>query len=287
MSGYFDAAIYVVISSISFVFLKKLCNSIDPLVALFIMSGIGIINFNILSINKIKDTYISCIKNKTLFLIMSGSLGLDWVCMLYSSYYADPFVSLASLFIFLAIVGFTKLFLQDKNKINLFSVCLLLTSAVILYFGYHLDNKGNVGLGILLGSVAGIAFYFYISSSKKLAEMANLSSLQVLATRFWVLFLGSAIFVNYNTLQQLTLQNIGVLVLISYGSLIIPIYFNQQAIVKLGSELTSVFISFVPPVTYFVYTISNRSILLINVIICLFITVALIMPNIYKFVKSK
>ena len=286
-SGYIDAAIYVVISAISFVFLNKLVQHIDPVIALFVMSGIGIITFNFLSITKIKATYVTCFKNKLLFLAMSAALGLDWVCMLYASYLADPFVSLAGLFIFLGIVGFSKLFLENKALTSLFSVVLLLISAITLFFSYKVNNSQHLGYGIILGAIAGMAFYVYIASSHRLSKIGNLSSMQILSTRFWVLFIGSAIFVPYTGILSIILHNLGSLILISYGSLIVPIYFNQQAIVKLGSALTSVFISFVPPVTYLSYALINQRFMLSNVIVCLIITIALVLPNLIGLLKFK
>lgn len=250
LNGYMDAAIYVLMTAISFVFLNKFCQQVDPVIALFVMSFIAIISFNLMSFKQIKATYMTCLNNKLLYLAMSGSLAIDWICMLFSSYVADPFVSMAGLFIFLAIIGFSKLFLENRSLVNLFCVLLLIISAILLYSGYKVNSSQHLGFGIILGAVAGVAFYVYIASSGALARRNGLTTMQVLATRFWVLFIGSAFFVPYHNLLSIIVNNILPLLLISYGSLIIPIYFNQQAIQKLGSTITAVFISFVPPVTY-------------------------------------
>jgi drug/metabolite transporter (DMT)-like permease len=278
LNGYFDASMYVIVQSLSFVFLNKLCKNVDPVIALFAMSFIALITFNFMSLRQIKATYAACLNNKLLYLAMSVGLAADWVCMLYSSMLADPFVSMSGLFIFLAIVGFFRLFLKNKSRTNLFSVILLIISALVLYFGYRIDSSQSLGLGVILGSIAGIGFYVYIASSGELARRSQLSTVQVLATRFWLLFIGTAFFVPYQNLLPIILNNILPLILISFGSLIIPIYFNQQAIQKLGSTITAVCISFVPPVTYLFYVIYNQNINMINVIICLIITIALVLP---------
>src|SRR5579871_5273436 len=104
LNGYFDASVYVVLYAVSFVFLNKFCQNVDPVIALFGMSFIAIITFNFMSLKQIKLTYTVCLNNKLLYLVMSGALALDWIGMLYSSHIADPFVSMASLFVFLAII---------------------------------------------------------------------------------------------------------------------------------------------------------------------------------------
>ncbi|HLX54203.1 MAG TPA: hypothetical protein VKR58_09685 [Aquella sp.] len=287
LNGYFDAAMYVIIQSLSFVFLNKFCQHVDPVIALFVMSFIAIITFNCMSIKQIKLTYIACLNNKLLYLAMSGALAMDWVCMLYSSHIADPFVSMAALFIFLAIIGFTRLFLKHKSLSNLISILLLIVSAILLYIVYRVDSSQHLGLGIILGGVAGVAFYVYIWSSGELVKRSGLSTIQVLATRFWVLFIGSAFFVHYHNLLQTVLHNILSLILISYASLIIPIYFNQQAIKKLGSTITAICISFVPPITYLFYVFYNHNMIWGNVIVCIIITIALVLPYMVRLTRSK
>src|SRR6185437_4057001 len=228
-NGYFDAAIYVIIQAVSFVFLNKFCQQVDPIIALFAMSFIATITFNVMSIKQIRPAYMACLNYKLLFLVMSGALALDWIGMLYSSHIADPFVTMAALFIFLAIIGFSQLFLKNKSLSNFISIMLLTISALLLYFFYQVSQSQHLGLGIILGGMAGMAFYVYIWSSGELVKRNGLSTIQVLATRFWVLFIGSAFFVPYHNLFPIILDNILPLVLISYASLVIPVYFSQQA----------------------------------------------------------
>jgi hypothetical protein len=285
MSGYLDAGIYVLLTSVAFVFLDHLIAGLNPVIALFAMSAIALLVFNGLNIRNLSATYLACWHNKTLYLIMSVALALDWVCMVFASHIADPFIAMAALFSALALFGFGKMFLVTHNKAVLFSLFLLLLGLGALLFAYQVKAGHSVTGGIILGSVAGLAFYVYIASSSKLASLASLSSLQVLATRFWLLFVGASIFVPKHDLFDIIKHNLLALIVISFGSLIIPIYYNQQAIKKLGSELTSVFISLVPPVTYGFYAIYNRQIIMVNVVVCILITLALIVPNLVKIIR--
>lgn len=282
MRGYLDVIIYVVVTAFSFVVLRGVCENIDPFITLFVMSITASLSFNLFSIKQIKSTYTVCFRNKWLYLTMSTALGLDWVCMLYSSYLSDPFIALAGLYIFLAILGFTKLFWQTQKLINLFSIGLLLISIIFLYYSYIVGPSSHLGYGILLGGLAGIGFYVYIVSSRILTIKGSLTNSQVLSTRFWVLVLIAATFMPYQHLIHLSLNELTKLILISYGALVIPIYFSQRAIMQLGSSLTSIFVGFVPPMTYLFNVLYTHKFILQNLIVCIIITLALVLPNLVK-----
>lgn len=55
MSEYIDATLYILIASITFVLLSNISISIDPIISLFFLSGMAIISFNLLEINKIQN----------------------------------------------------------------------------------------------------------------------------------------------------------------------------------------------------------------------------------------
>ena len=277
MSGYLDAAIYVFLSAIAFVFLDELCTNISPFTALFVMSGIALAFFNLFSIHKLKNTYKACYNNKTIFILMSTALSIDWVCMVYATHLSDPFVAMSSLFITLAFGGFIKQYLQSRDLVNLLSAGLLLFSILTLFFFYKVGVSRYVLYGILLGATAGIAFFLYIIFSDMLTKRAQLDTMQLMATRFWILFLGSSLFLSKIDLYQAILISGIPLILVSFGACIVPNFFNQQAIKKLGPIRSSILISFVPPIAYIFDACYNEKLNLLNLIVCLIITSALIL----------
>lgn len=280
-SGYVDAAIYVILSSVVFVFLDDLCKNVEPAMALFIMSGIAIACFNLLNVRAIKHTYSACVTEKWLFLMMSLSLGADWASLTYATYLSDPFVTMAALFVTLAFCSFFHLFKQTGELSNMLSMLLLLISMVVLYETYQIKLSQHLVFGLLLGAVAGLAFFMYIFFSDKLAKRANLSTIEILATRFWILFLGSFFFLPIKALYTTLKDNAFALIVVSFGALIIPIFFNQQAIKKLGPTRSSLLISFVPPMTYLFGSWYNKNLLLGNLFVCIIITIALILPKFF------
>lgn len=280
MSGYIDASLYVLLSAVGFVLVDQLCQNIEPVTALFAMSGIAIICFNLLCIKDIRKTYAACLNNKSTFLFMSLALGVDWACIIYATYLSDPFISMAALFVTLAFLGFAKTFLTTKKISNLISMMMLLASLMILYFTYQLDASHHLFLGLLLGGMAGFSFFIYMILSDVLAKRGQLSTMQLLATRFWVLFIGSFFFLpTSDHVYQVLKDNSAMLVFLSFCLLIIPIFFNQQAIKKLGPISASIIISFVPSTTYFFDAWYNVNYIRSNLIVCIIISIALILPK--------
>ena len=280
MSGYIDAILYVMLASIAFVFLDDLCRDVDPLTALFVMSGVAIFCFNILSFKHLKIVYGAIFQNPFLFLMMSTALGLDWLSMIYATYLSDPFITMTSLFISSAFLGFFNLYRKTGSTSYCWSMLTLMLSVLILIFKYEIQKPGNIFYGVLLGILAGLAFYVYMLTSELLTNRAKLTSIQVLATRFWVLFIGSSLFIHLNTLNAVLKDNALSLVAVSIGSLVIPIFFNQQAIRKLGTATVSVLISLVPMTTYLIYAFWIGNLIFTNLLIGLVITSALVLPKI-------
>lgn len=278
---YFDILIYVLLTAISFVFLGKITDHVNPVVTLSIMSACGIIVFNLFNYKKTIPTYMATMRHPWITFIMCTSLAIDWWCMVLGIYLADPVIVMSALFIAVAVLGFIFTGKNIALYIRLLSIFLLFIADICLIFLYRLPANKSAILGVLCGSITGVAYYIYIYSSEQLSIKCNMTSLQLLATRFWVLFLSAVTVVfakyNYDSLMFIDLIKI---ILISFGSLIIPIYFAQQSIVKIGGNLTAIFSCLVPPMVYVFYVIIYQQFLLVNTIVCLLITVALFLPKI-------
>lgn len=276
---YLAACGYVLFTAISFVFLDEIIAHIDKLAALSIMSICAIVVFNILNYQHLKTTYKTCLQYWRIFLVMSIALAIDWYTMVTSANQSDPFVAMSALFIALSLVGFAKEFITRRNYSALISIALLSLAVVVLLFGYHVPIGKSILSGLIYGAIAGFAFYVYVYSSARLSTIANMQVIEILATRFWVLFLLSLVLVRTDALVQLHWFDVLKLVLVSFGALIIPIYCNQKSIEKLGANATAIFISLVPPITYIFYVCLTGEILLINTLVCLLIGMALFIPK--------
>ncbi|MDQ5920847.1 MAG: hypothetical protein QG673_903 [Pseudomonadota bacterium] len=286
MNGYIDAALYIAITSITFVLLSEASSSIDPMITLFSLSAVAIISFHIFGIHKIKNTYTILLQNWWICLLMSTALALDWVFMLFASIKSNPFVAMAAVFIALAISGFINLFIQTRNKSNIVSILLLLFSLYLLIYYYQIPGYQNNMSGVFIGCIAGVFFYFYILFSVKLIHKTNIGTIQILAIRFWALFIGTYFFLPKSAFSIIS-NKLGELILLGMCGVVLPIFFNQRALQKLGANIASVLFCLAPPVTYSFYAVINREIVLINICICVVITSALVIPKLFGIFKNK
>ena len=286
MSGYVDVSIYVILSAIGLVFIDGLCTQLHPVTALFFMSGVALLFFNLLILKQIKQTYLACYQYKMSFLVMSFALGVDWVGIIYGTYLSDPFITMAALFITLAFLGFATQQKTEPHFSNLCSMFLLLACIVLLDFTYQMKLSHHTLYGLLLGGISGVGFFLYIVFSGRFSNQGQLSSKQVLATRFWALFIGAFFMMPKATIHPAITTNFPALLFISFIALIIPVFFNQQAINKLGSARTAIFISFVPPATFLFDAIHNHHFIFANFTICMLISLALIFPKLIAFKAS-
>ncbi len=287
MSGYIDASIYVILTAFGFVFIDVLYAEVPPLVALFVMLLVAVFCFNVINLPNLVKIYKTCLDNLGLFILMSGLLMIDWFCSMYGVHYADPFVYLASLFIAVALVGYLQLLFSQSSKskfVLILSLCILVAALFLMIILYQ--GRPTLLLGIALAMICGFSFYGYGLTSIKLLQAGDLSSSEVLATRFWLVLIVVAIIMPKHNLLYTIQHNILKLGIISLITMIIPIFYYQQALKKIGAVRTSITISCTPIVAYAVFAIYNQVFILNNFIISIVIVLAMLVEHLKVFSKD-
>jgi drug/metabolite transporter (DMT)-like permease len=281
MKKYLDVSLYVVVSSISFVFIDKVGSKIDPLLLLFMMTCISMLWFHAINIAKLSQIYVACLNNFSIFLAMTVFIGINWLCSIYAPSSSDPFIYLSANFVAQVMIGYTDNFIKTKSKLALISFILLAVALIILYYNYHISAGRNLALGMELGIIAGMMGYFYSVCSAKLQHLANLSSTQILAVRFWLLLIGLGFFLEH---QQhgihLSITDFFIIITMAFLCLIIPIYFLQQTVKKYGSQFAAIGSARVPLIVFILYSLSQKEFNLGNFMVCLAITISLRAPDI-------
>lgn len=285
-NNYKDVFLYIVLISISFVFIDQVGSRIPPFFLLFMMSLLAILWFNLINIKTIKNTYTVCFNNMTLFVSMTFFVGINWLCSIYAPSGSDPFVYLLVNCTTLAILGFLKRFFLDKSKLALLSILLLLLCMIYLYAHYKIIVHRSLKLGMTLGAIGGVTAYFYAITSNRLQQKGNLSSTQILAVRFWPLFFILSGIVVHKHLFYLNSKDFVTIIFMAFATLIAPVYFCQQSIRKIGVSKTSMIFSIIPLCVFILYAISRHTFNLANFIICLAATVALITPYLAKHIMT-
>ncbi len=185
------------------------------------------------------------------------------------------------LFISFALFGYIDKFTKNKSitKLQLISLSLLILSMVLILSFYH--GRPLMLFGVLLAVICGIAFYGYSLTSMLLLEKGNLSSSEILATRFWVILFIVVIFMPKTELYRLTILQIVSYLLAGFFIMIIPIYNYQQSLKKIGAIKTSIVLCFTPVVTYILFVSYNNLFEFNNFIISIIIAFAML----FEFIK--
>lgn len=300
MYKYVDVLLYAVFTAISFTFLDKLDDFINPLVSLLFMSVLASICFAGINVKKLKSMVLACVTNKLLYLYMTVAIMINWLCSMFAPNDADPFIYLAMTAIVRAICG---LLLNIKNNdrlefyFKLFCVFILLCCIMILHHDYIIGINRNLNFGVVLGFLGGVSGYYYVVYSNKFAIKNNFSPTQILAVRFWplviILFciinlkrismhtsinnLEIILLVKVNTIfKGLAYHEVGILLLMGVLTLIVPTLFLQRGVSKLGAQNFAIFSAITPIMTDVVYSVSSHSIHLSNICISILISIVLV-----------
>lgn len=276
MKQYIDAFLYIIITALGFVYLDHIYENSSKLIVLFIMLCGAIFWFNVINIKRLPHIYKTLFQNKLLYIVMSIFLAIDWFCSIYGVAFADPFVYLSVLFISLALSGYINQ-LKDRVQISskqLISLILLVLSITVIIVFYH--GRVQMLYGILLAILCGITFYGYSLTSIKLLEKGNMSSSEILATRFWIVMLIVCVLMPKAEMTHLSINNILSYLLVGIFTMIIPIYNYQQSLKKIGAIKTSIILCFTPVVTYLMFAIYNNVFNIYNFAISMVIVVAML-----------
>lgn len=283
ISGYVDAFLYALFTAISFTYIDKLGDDINPYWSLLIMSVIATLFFNAINYKELKRIYKACYSDNIIYMQMALSVGINWLCSIFAPNLSDPFIYLALYFMVLALVGF--IFMEKNNRLDrlvhyLCAMSLILL-IVIVGFYYNIKENKNITAGMLLGIFGGITAYLYAHSSNKLATRNHLLPTQVLAVRFLPLVLALISWLLLNHMEiTLSISESLILLVMAIVTLVIPIYFLQAAINKLGVTKYSIFVAITPGITFVIYSLTLKRLSVHNLILAVAVTTVLFMSKI-------
>ncbi|MCC2625707.1 MAG: hypothetical protein K0R14_1580 [Burkholderiales bacterium] len=290
MPAYINVILYMVLTAISFTFIDKLGNVVNPLISLFFMSIYATIWFNAVNYKHLKQIYLKCCsQNRLLYIIVAINVGINWLCSIFAPHKSDPFIYLSVTFVTMAICGLVAT--QKETKTQFFiewgCIMLLASSVVLLRYGYEIHYNKNTDTGLILGCISGVTTYYYAVFSNKYSKENNFSSSQMLALRFWPLIIGLGCFILFRHITfTFTWHITFILLIISFLALIIPVYFLQKAIITIKTNSLSVILAITPVITFFIYSISIKKLNLTNLVVCLVITTTLCISRIIPIILS-
>lgn len=278
---YADIFLYMILIAISVTIIDHVGGTINPIISLLFMSSCATICFNLISYNKLKETYGAVLKYKLICAYITLTIGINWLCTIFAPYESDPFIYTASSAITLAICAVISQFSIRRSFIDIVILISLCSCILIMRYSYVIRHDKSIDIGIVLGIICGISAYFYASYSTKLCQLAKLSSSQILSLRFWPLIIALSIFTLLHHIRfSGILHNIDILCFMAIITLILPIFFLQQSFKKLGVIKSSRILCVSPTITFIIYSVHVREINRINLGICLLILLTLLLPKI-------
>lgn len=262
--GSFYISFYVIASSISNVFINHTTRSIEPIVTLFYTSIFTIIFFSILNFGELNKNIVLIKENMKSILWLNFLNAIIWFVIFFSLKILSPSVFsclfLGAIPIILFIIELKKS--KASNKRNFTIALLLLTIFILMVLLVSQDMSGSnsfqiLKYGALVTIIGGIVAAFIMKISKKLATK-NLSASLVVSLRFYGLLVVSLIIIALNH-SQFLVQPIVLVELFSLAlvSMALPLFLLQKALKTLNPLYTSIIITTIPILTYFLQLITG------------------------------
>jgi len=260
---HFYSFIYALSTSLSFVFIAKIEESLPPLLCLFISILFTVIFFHLVNIKFIPYVYKKIVQAPIHWIALSITIAVIWGVSFYGTNEVGGFVFLFIYFISSAIISYIVLVLNRSNfsyhqLISTIGLIILLA----IFIGYNLSSL----LGISLAMVGGICSYFYRKISFIIAEKCQLSAGQRLTVSYYLIILPSVFIIprsNYELLNLTTITALGGIAILSF---IIPLYSNQKGIEYAGPEHHSIISAICPLLTCLLEFYINGTWILFNLI---------------------
>lgn len=279
--GYLKSILYVLIIAASTVWVDRLGSQFSPQFLLLGTSIFATVFFNIARIKQFKQNHLTIMKAPWLWLLLSTSLAATWWFTYYGAIHASARMLLSVMFISIAMFGCIL-----EKKILRTIACIITLAAI-----YKVVPEANP-INMIICVLAGATGYIYFKTSKVYTDKFSITPMDVLAIRFYLLILSSAIAVIFfdmssvNHIASLT-SILFTLIVLGLFNLVLPNYFSQSGLTSLGVFKFSLITSFLPFVTFFVQYAFFGEWSVAMMLVCLLASIVLIAPLIFTNLKKR
>lgn len=249
---------YIITSAISNVFINHTTRSIDPIVSLFYTSIFTIVFFSILNFGELTKNIILVKKNMNSILWLNLLNAIIWFVIFFSLKVLSPSVFSC---LFLGAIPINLFILELRkstvsNKRNFTSALLLLTMFLLMLSLVSQEmSKTNsfqiLKYGAIVMVIGGLAAAFIMKISKELATK-DLSASLVVSLRFYGLLIISLLIIIFNPIQLIIKPMVlAEFLALALFSMALPLFLLQKALKTLNPLYTSIIITSIPILTYF------------------------------------
>lgn len=255
---------YVIICAISHVSINHTARLIDPVVSLFYTSLFTIMFFSILNLKEVTKNIAIIKENKKSILWLNLLNTIIWFIAFFSLKILSPAVFAC---LFLGAIPINVFIIELKksqeSKKNTTTTAFLLFTVFILMIALVFQDmhKTNTYEIIKHGSIVvflgGITAAFIMKTSKKLATK-NVSASLVVSLRFYGLLVISFLLLISNPTKFLVTPSILVdFFVLALISMALPLFLLQKALKTMSPLYTSIIITAIPILTYFLQLITG------------------------------
>lgn len=235
--------LFVLASAIATVSIDDLVAGIPAKLVLFIVTSIAIIYFHLINAKNILKIYHSAMKNPFLLIAVNVLLAATWLATYLGIYYLGASVYNIFYFSISAALAASITTLEVKKS---HSITLLM--CLILVLAWYLMNLPSTG--VIFSVIGGVSGFLYRHYSYKLSSNNNLSSSQILAIRFWLLWLVLFYLAPLDqTSKYMSLYYVFLILIVAFISFILQNWLNQQGIIKAGVKRSTTILAFTPLAT--------------------------------------
>ncbi len=273
------AALYIILTALSVVFINELGNHIPAMLMIFIATSFTIVFFSAINFKSLFRTYRTLWFHKIDYFLLCFFLFCMWFGSFAIPIYFSPTAFLFPYMSLLATWGLLAKCFHVIRRHNIIKLILLLINLSIFYGLIKRDYTNSQYVILIVSTIAtGTTGFIYIKLSGKLNNL-GLKASQVLAVRFWILWLFSLISCLVNKdFSAANLRVIGQCLVVSLFSLILPIYFSQKSIEKLGANLGAITMGFTPLACFAIEKLLLKTNLGYELICSIILAVILLLP---------
>lgn len=285
--GYISAFLYVIITTISTLFIEsKLASIGDTLIVLFLAIIITSLFFNIIGIRIIKKAYKNILSDFYGYLIFCLFISLVWICCIYGVHYSNGLVFNVIFFMTSTVSAYIVQYIKSRSKTDLI---LLILSLAIIFVTYI--NNYKFWVGILIGVCGGVFSYLYKRVSFFYSIKHSAGALEIMMTRFIPIILFLSIKIDLHNVLNVFANYQNEILFFAFISFIIPTYLGQYATNKIGAEQSTIISALIFPLCWFgdflLYHGNTDKISIIDLTIAILASFVVIYPYGVKLYKTK
>lgn len=242
---------YILLTAISFVLISQLGQGLPKMLMVLLSTGYAIAFFHAINYKTIAGAYRKAFQIKKEYALILISVLLMWGGSYLIPIYYSPAIQVYTFMLIISLWG--SVFTYRKSR-QVTDLVISISCAVLLFVFYALFYQVyslNSFLMMLFGTLlTGTSAYVYFWQSHQLLRH-EFKSTEILAIRFWLLFLIPLILViKDQSYLMINGEILGMTLLLSCFTLIFPIYCCQKSIEKIGANLHSVLIAMTPFCTF-------------------------------------